>query len=324
MDLNCGERIPLDLSKLLQNPDDRRMVRSILLKLTSQFVQPGKARELRTIVQQSTQNLKVAIENFSQYFEERGYSASIVPTMLSSSEASNFRIFRPKLSANEVVQLWLSTLSGIQHGNFVISLENVDESTYLHFRNRLRQSGVILDPKSSGGSYRLNERELRRSYGGSLPLQEASILGFAFLNYLAYFEKKGRGKLEDIFDAWKLNDTSMLIISYLPPRGEKGEIRIYSKLHIFFTKWYTKYFEKEDEIPYLGSFISSLYIPDPNYRNISRSLLDKFVHYLLHGNINGELLDKIVTLKITASLSKKLNSMVNSFSQAKKFFSNCP
>jgi hypothetical protein len=296
--------------------------------MTSQFVQPGRPRELREAILRDPRKLENVIDDFAIYFEEKGFSASVVPTMLSSSEASNFSLFRPALSSDRVKQLFLTILCGIQHGNYVLSLENVDENTYYQFRERLRQNGLILKPQKTGAPYQLNKSQLSRSYAGRpLPLNKPSILAFAFLNYFVYFGKVGERKieLEDIFDTWRLTDTSTLIVTYLPPRGEKGEIRMYSRLSTFLTEWYANFFEEDVEHPDLGLFISSLYISDRDYCDISSSLLEKFVHQLLSGHISGEILDKLITLKTTYCITekeRKRKKTVGSFSRAKKFFAN--
>jgi hypothetical protein len=92
------------------------------------------------------------------------------------------------------------------------------------------------------------------------------------------------------------------------------------KLKEFILKWYKKYLEDEEETPYIVKFIFSLYIADEQYKDLSASLLNKFLYYFLNGYVNGELLDKLVNLKIFYELREQRRKKIYGFSKANEFF----
>lgn len=306
--------------KLMESPSGRSMLRTTFLMLTKQFKQPGRPREWREQVRKNPELLEPILSEFINYFVRKGdYSSTIVPTILATTEASNLSPTLKKPRRDEIEQLLCLLLTGLPHGNLLVNLINVNEDTYFKFREELIERGalVLTEDRCSLDKGRLFE-PLK---GRRLPITEPSVFAFAFLNFMVYFDRLGRKEagfhtdFDDFFRRWRLEEDSGIIVAKIPPRGEKGEVRIYSRLGSFLKTWYSDY-ERVEE-PETGLFAASLYVAHKNYRDLSAKLLDKFLHYMLGGYVSGELLDKLVTLKANAFLDPKVGK--RGFSRIKNF-----
>ncbi|HGE73015.1 TPA: hypothetical protein ENX78_19430 [Candidatus Poribacteria bacterium] len=306
------------IEDILRKPYGKMCARANFLILTRQFVQPGQPRKIRESVQKDPDKLLDAVVHLTQYFvEEKGeYSSSIWPTLLKFSEASNLKIHKLSPTKDELFYLWSILLSGLPHRNMIVSLINVDEDCIEMLKEKL-----VSDVSFMQAIPELNREALLSSLNKQmLPITEyPAVLVFTLINYIAY-KSKNSEKMSDIcefLETWGITEDSLVVVIRVPFRGEKSEVHFYSRLDIFFNKWYRDFFTSNMQFPDLGTFVSSLYVYHKDYREVSGSLLGKFLHYLLNGYVHGELLDRLITTKTEAFLKEKTYGVL----RAKNFFS---
>jgi len=311
------------LENLLRKPTGKACARVNFLLLTRQFTQLGEPRKTRELVQQDPDKLLDALTWFINYFvkDKKEYSSSIWPTLLKFSEASNFKIHKLSPTVDDMLNLWYALLSGLPHRDMIINLLNVDEDTLEEFRGKLASQDLFLRAKPE-----LKEDDIRSSFDNRvLPTWgHPTVLAFSVLNYIAYRAKQevretkeGFLDISKFLEHWQIGDKSTMLVVHIPPRGGKSDVRIYSRLGLFLNKWYSDFFQSEDRCPSFGLFVSSLYTFHKDYRDLSASLLEKFLHHLLDGYVSGELLNKLVMIKTEAFIKEKRGGI----SRAKSFFS---
>jgi hypothetical protein len=206
-------------------------------------------------------------------------------------------------------------LSGLYSGTCVLNLIDVDEKAKDKFRRSLISDRVMFADRRG-----VNREMLSQVCQGSIPSGE-HVFAFAFLNYFLYWwknqmkteleklEKKKRGDLLDemglprsLIEDWRITDETTLVVFDFP--REKRKMYYIPKMKDFIQKWYSDFFlDPGIEFPPLGMFVSSLHAKE--YRNLSGPLLNKFLYYLLRGSVNGELLEKLVSLKTKYIVSIK-------------------
>lgn len=307
------------IEDILKKPAGKRCARANFLILTRQFIQPGEPKGIRESVRRDPDKLLDAVVQLTKYFVEKkgGYSSSIWPTLLKFSEASNLKIHKLSPTKDELLDLWSTLLSGIPHRNMIVSLINVDEECVETLKEKLISDVSLMQamPELSRDalSSSLNKR--------ILPITKyPAILVFTLINYIAYRSKQSNGKMSDIsefLERWGITEDSMIVVIRVPFRGEKSEVHLYSRLDLFFNKWYHDFFQSDAQFPDIGIFISSLYVNHKDYRENSGNLLEKFLHYMLNGYVSGELLDKLIVTKVEAFLKEKTYGIL----RAKNFFS---
>jgi hypothetical protein len=96
------------------------------------------------------------------------------------------------------------------------------------------------------------------------------------------------------------NDTVLLVCKM---RGKRA-VDLIPRAREFMNRWYSDFIAYETtEItdPPLGRFLSSLYVRGSEE---SENALDKFLFYLLRGEVNGEILEELINLKVEESMKK--------------------
>jgi hypothetical protein len=269
----------------------------VLSRITSQY-NMGEWRDLRRMAAAGDQ---AAIHALIDKLVEKAmggqeYSASIIPTMLSSSVARSMKMLGGEIPSPSSVYFWLYTqLSSIPVSNTLINVQNVGEE----FRHSFFTS-LIDEEALREGRTRVRMDEIKRvlgPIGRSFPLDFEFCTTFVVLNYFCYWLKKERITLENL----GISDLSTLIVITIPlrgSRGRKGAIRevkrsmhFISRLSSYIQRWYGDYFTSDEEYPPLGRFISSLYEPNDDY---SAYLLNKFLYDFLRNRVNSHLLLELV------------------------------
>ena len=268
-----------------------------LQTIASQY-RTGKWGELRRMAAKGD---AAAIHTFidmlvEKAVKDREYSATIVPTMLSSSVARNMKVVAGEVPTPESVHYWLYLqLSAIPISNTLLNVQYVGEE----FRDSFFTS-LIDEEALKEGRVRVRVDEIKRALGPmgrSFPLDFEFCTTFAVLNYFCHWIKKERIPLEKL----GVSDLSTLVVITVPQRGvrgRKGAVRevkrsmhFIPRLSSYIQRWYGDYFTSDEEYPPLGRFISSLYEPHDEY---SAYLLNKFLHEFLKLRVDGRMLVELV------------------------------
>ncbi|MEM5847326.1 MAG: hypothetical protein QXE97_04540 [Candidatus Aenigmatarchaeota archaeon] len=262
--------------------------------------------------------------------EDKKYDASLIPTIISPDQAPNFYLGRENPTEDEIYRFLYLIISGIYRGEYIVNLDNVDERVRSNFRKYLINEKLLIFPsdKEKGG---IDLKKLMNAIGIKVvpPLNEF-IYSFILISSFVTWIKKESLEIENwkkqaeelgipsLLEKIGIRDDVALVICYLPK--QKKEMYFVPKLKSFISKWYGGYLTGREDYPFIVKFIFSTYIPDKQYRELSSSLLNKFLYYFLNGYVNGELLDKLINLKISYELKEKTRK-VYGFSKAKEFFS---
>lgn len=255
------------------------------------------------------------------------YEAWFLPTVISPEKASNFYIGKESPTPEEIYKFLYLLISGIYRDQYIVNLDNADEKVVSDFREDLikEKKAIIL----SGGKEGINIKKVLNDLGIKVsPVLTEFIFTFIIVSYFVYWIKTSKKKewserwkeigLDSTLETLGITDDTTLVIFSVPK--QKKEVYYVPKLKEFILKWYKKYLEDEEETPYIVKFIFSLYIADEQYRDLSASLLNKFLYYFLNGYVNGELLDKLVNLKIFYELRERGRKKIYGFSKANEFF----
>jgi hypothetical protein len=227
---------------------------------------------------------------------EQEYSASIIPTMLSSNVARSMKMLGGEVPSPSSVYFWLYTqLSSVPISNTMINVMYVEEEFRHSFFNSLIDEEALRE-----GRVRIRVEKIREvlgPVGRRFPIDYEFCATFAVLNYFCYWLKSERIPLEKL----GVSDLSTLVVITIPMRGgrgKKGAIRevkrsmyFISRLSSYIQRWYGDYFTSDEEYPPLGRFISSLYEPHDEY---SSYLLNKFLYDFLRNRVNSHFLLELV------------------------------
>ena len=279
--------------------------------------------------------IKEKIEKVIEYLIEdaltnKRYTASLIPTIISPQLAPNFWFkFEKSPSENEIYKFLYLLLTGVYKGNYILNLEGISPKLINDFREKLlNKNEIILQRgKESEG---ISIGAISGKFG--IRVQHRYIpeflLGFLFISYFISWirEKEGEQRVKELIEKFGLpklieesgiTDEVALVIFVL--QRQKKKMYYIPKIKNFISKWYKDFLEGKEEIPSILKFIFSFYILDKNYREISLSLINKFLYYFLQGYVNGELLAKLVELKTSYELKRK--GKIYGISNAKQFFS---
>lgn len=271
----------------------------------------GKIREI-------LDNPESYLKNFFQLFEDlaqkKEYTASIFPTIISSKEAINF--FLPgekKPNREEVFQYLYLVSTGIYHRNIIINLITEKENKWESFLSKLKseESFIILtknenqQSKKPSISVEINFNTLKKYIGCNIPFipLERNIFLLTIINFFVvwWLKEKNKIKINSLEEIGKvltskigLSDNAVLIV-FEKRRNEKTKVFFYPRLSRFIQKWYSEYLKTgKEEDNYLPKFLFSL-VDFDDERSIN--YLDKFLYFLFRGNVNGEILEKLLNLK---------------------------
>lgn len=294
--------------------ENRIFVYSLISNLLFGHFTTGEKRKKLNNVDFYLKNFFPLIEEL--YFQKLDYQTSIFPTFISYDRGKNFA-FRSekKPDKEEVYRIIYLMLTGIYipSSNLLISMDSSEESLWESFTKHLKKEEnavVIKDPKNdlpAGINYRFIYEYLKFK---GFPLGYPHIFTFAFLNFFVvwWLKEKEKIKISDPFTIGKeltkkgLSDDVNLIVFYFSKEAG-NKVYFFSKLNSFIIKWYGDYLlSSEDKDLILPNFLSNFLIFDKKYKDLSFHTMEKFVYYLLQGYVNGELLDKLIRLKVDHSL----------------------
>jgi len=314
-----------ELRRFLDKDYNRRYALPILISLTKQY-NYGPFKELRKNPKGSIETVfDLCQELAANEVKRHRYTASIVPTIISPEMARNFYLPAEKNpSEEEVYQFLYLWLTGLYRGPFIVNLTGLNLKAMDDFRRRLIEEGhVILARATRRGQEPLGIRwsELTTTLFGSeriiLPRTSEFVFAFLILSYFANWLRRNMSQdegtmtllrrmgLTDVLqETFELTDGTALVVAILGK--QKKKIYYISRMASFLSKWYAHYLLGEEDFPSICQFVASLYVADKTYRDLSEDLLNKFLYYFLSGRVSGELLDKILNLKIShAERSKK-------------------
>ena len=264
---------------------------------------------------------------------DKGYDASLIPTIISSQQAPNFYIGKETPTEDELYRFLFLLLSGIYRGPYIVNLDNSDEKLISEFRKDLIKENLFIFPLEKGAG--INLKKILSPLGVKVtPQLNEFVYSFIIISFFIYWIKSlslGREewmkKLEEFglsatLEKMGIRDDTTLVVFYIP--RQKKEMYYIPKLKKFFLIWYREFLEGKENSPSIVKFIFSTYVSDKQYRKISSSLLNKFLYYFLNGYVSGELLNKLINLKVSYELKKQKSKQMHGFINAKQFFSKLP
>ncbi len=267
-----------------------------------------KRKRLEILPEEIEKKLEEISEHLIEKALEEGYGAYVVPFMISMDRAPNFFI-QKELPKEEELWWWLYHLfTGLHFGDYIVTLTNVPEEIVLHFRNHLVENNfIIFQKEKSGIDLKRLAGELKVPPG---PFYDSgSLFAFLVLSYFAKFLRDYKEKEEIAKLSGKslpiLTDEATLFLFILS--REKKKVYVFPRLNTLLSKYFKDVIEEKKDLPSILTFVCSFYIGEKRYREKSIGLLDKFVHYLLHGYVSGELLSQLVELKISYEVGREKN-----------------
>ncbi|KUO42248.1 MAG: hypothetical protein APU95_05675 [Hadesarchaea archaeon YNP_N21] len=241
------------------------------------------------------------------YVKRRGYDASVVPTMISSDLAPNFRIRETLPDEGELWRFLFLLVTGLHYREFVVNLDKVSPEITKAFRRALiRDEYLIFRQEFTGLNVQKMLSDLKVP---KMPLKEEFIFSFLVLTYFIKFWKY-RKQYEELLETLPSNlrmkeyppvtDDATLVVFSLP--REKKQMFIFPRLQSLIARWFK---DDSDDVPSVAKFVFSLYIPDKKYRDKSLGILNKFLYYLLRNEVNGDLLNKLIVDKLSFELKRE-------------------
>lgn len=269
--------------------------------------------------------------------KNRTYDSSIIPTTISQIQAPNFYFSNECLNEEEIFRILYLIFSGIYYEDYVVNIDNVEESIRQSFREYLiNEKLLIFDKKDSKTKVGIDTRKLLTEIGvktsvkfvkGSKEFIFSFLILSAFVEWIRRktIEIEKKQKIMKFLDLpyllkeLKISDDIQLVIFVLSK--EKKKIYFIPKVKNIIIKWYGNYLTGEEDHISIAKFIFSNYISHKDYNKTSLSLLNKFLYYFLSGHVNGELLNKLINLKISYELRSKNNRVFGfPYRSAKNFF----
>jgi len=302
------------LRKFLSSEQRRVHAGYILRQITKQYTTDKRISPLRENLKNNADEgliSKLINELVSRTVKEQEFTASIIPTVVSSDKARSMKMLggeKPSEESAAIYWIYLQ-ISGVLVGGNIVNLLYVDEAARLSFLDQLIDKGVLVLNKAS-----IDKNELKKVLGRRFPLDLEFCSAFAFLNYFAHWVKNNAqvpkqsqdkfGIPKYLYKTWALSEKTTLAVISMPAGREKRGLYFVPKVSSFLTRWYGDYWSSKDKYPPLGRFISSLY--DPDRGDESGPLLNSFLYDLMLNNrVNGPLLSRLVTMRADNVLTPK-------------------
>lgn len=296
-------------------------------------IKHGEIREILNDPESYKQNFFQIFEDFAK---KKEYSASIFPTLIAPKEASNFFLEGEKKPEREEIFRFLYLIStGIYHSNMVINLITKEEDKWEDFLSQLKSEASLIILNDNRQVKGINLNILKEKLGINIPLIPLvrniflfmrNIFLFTLINFFVvwWLEEKNKIQIDSLEEIGKelikigISNDAVLVL-FEKPRGEKTKVFFYPRLNRFIQKWYLDYLTTmNDENNYLPKFLFSL-LDFSDERSID--YLDKFLYFLLRGNANGEILDKLLNLKIKRNIDlRKSKKQIYPILKTSKFF----
>ena len=250
---------------------------------------------------------------------KKRYTSSILPTIVSPQQAPNFWFKNEKKpTKEEIYRLLYVLLSGfyrvLYKGDYIIiNIGNIDISIREKFRKSLIEENVLIFPEeNTKGGINVSEIFNKLKISG-FPSSEFSfsllVLSY-FVDWLkstsefsVFMRRMKNMGIPVILDEVGINDTVTLIICNLS--RQKKETYVIPRLKDFIARWYGDFLNNKTESIDLILFLSSIYVRHEDYQEISEKMVNKFIYYLLRGNVSGELLVNLINLKVKYELRER-------------------
>jgi hypothetical protein len=267
---------------------------------------PREFRDYQDIVNNNRTRLLDLLDHFTTQ-----YSTFAFPAILTEHSAPNFWFTGERKEPNkqEAWKMIYLLLSSVQVA--LMNLNNIGERGRTGWRRQL----VSEDPHQFFNGI-ISELNIHSRRWGPF---------YTALLAISYFTHRVRRTmrrselglevyLERLHRQFGIREDTTLIIFHLA--RQKKEVHYFCKLTTFVRKWFREYIEGKEMKPSLLTFIDTL-TTTKNLKVIS-PLREKLAYYLLkHNRINGDILTKLLDIKMHDSLNSKKPSGIY---DAKQFF----
>jgi hypothetical protein len=276
----------------------------IFQKLFSQF-KSGEFKKL-TIEESFENEFKELIDKFVQErVEENKFSSSIIPTVLSDSVAKNFYLnleFKQYQIKEEEIYFWLFHItSGIFYKNYVFNIISSKPDKWSEFLGKFKDKGLkygLIDSERG-----INKDVFKKFLGlKRITLEIDNLVVFYVLALFAKIFSEENEELEEL----GIDDASVGILVEIV-HGSKNKIYFYTKINRFMKNVF--YADKEFITDFIKT-IESLVTDDKNYKELSLKFVNDLLYYLLkYQRLNGEMLYKVIDLKINSLKHQKRTTL---------------
>jgi hypothetical protein len=320
-----------ELENYFKNKTNRRYSLPIMQNLVAQYKMDTPIGKLRNNPDKLMQICDLLVKDC---LKQERYTASVVPTIISPQMGRNFYLENEKKpTEEELFEFLYLIMTGIYKGSYIINIANARPELMNDFRDYLINREKVIftgnkDKTDKTVGIRLTEfQQLFINQRLYPPITEFTFTFLVIAYFLWWVKERSLSKndnylakmgWEGLLDKFDIRDDTVLIIYGLGGRKKKVMYSI-SRLKSLISRWYKDYLENKEKYPSIVNTVFSFYIWDKNYRDLSIDLLDKFIYYFLDGYINGEVLDKLMTLKLQYELNKDKNK-VYGISAARDFF----
>ncbi len=281
----------------------------IFQKLFSQF-KSGKFKELT--IEESFKDKNKFKELINQFvkekIEKKEFSSSIIPTILKDSVAKNFyldlRSSQYTMKEDEIYFWLFHITSGIFYKNYVFNIHSSKPEKWVLFLKKIkdRLSLYFLTSKENGVN-----KDMLKDYLGLknlkiIFLEKGNLMIFYLLAFYAKIFLEKKETLEEL----GIDDSSFCTLVEFS-QGSKNKIYFYTKINKFIEEiFYNKETSNKNFSVDFIIAISSLINYDKNYKDLSLKFIDDLLYYLLkYRRINGEILYKIIDLRISSLRNQK-------------------
>lgn len=247
------------------------------------------------------------------------YTASFFPTLIAPKQAENFYLRNERKPDKEELYCYLYLISsGIYTNNgFLINLLTEKEEGWESFVKKLKNEEAAIFIKKENNYPNGLKKEFLMKYlyvKINFPPITKNIFIFILINFFVVWWLKEKNKitissLDDLdkkLEKAGIDKTATLVLFDYSGR-EKKKVFFYPRINKFIEQWYFDYLKTGDKKHiFLPKFLSNFLINDKQFKDLSLSYLDKFLYYLLRGHINGEILDKLINLRIKYNFKNKI------------------
>jgi hypothetical protein len=245
---------------------------------------------------------KIKIEEKGKTKNQVYFSTSIFPTLISEKEAKNFYLdLKPAQYPieEEEIYFWLFHItSSVFYKNYafnIISSKPDKWSTFLkRFKNKSSKYGLVVDSERG-----INKDKLKNFLNlKSITLEIENLVVFYVLAFFAKIFLEENEELEEL----GIDDASVGILVEFKPR-QKNKIYFYNKINRFIKNVF--YADEEFTTDFIRT-IESLITYDKNYKDMSLKFVNNLLYHLLkYQRLNGEMLYKVIDLKIDSLKHQK-------------------
>jgi len=229
------------------------------------------------------------------------FSTSIFPTLISENEAKNFYLNlksnRYPIEENEIYFWLFHITSGIFYRNYVFNIISSKPGKWVlflkEFKNKALEVGLI-------NSERGLDKDILKDYLGlkRITLEIDNLVVFYVLAFFAKIFSEENEELEEL----GIDDASVGILVEIV-HGSKNKIYFYTKINRFIKNVF--YADEEFTIDFIKT-IESLITYDKNYKDLSLKFVNNLLYHLLkYQRLNGEMLYKVIDLKINSLKHQK-------------------